>query len=430
MPLGYSLAFGLGAGSPPNNVSPVGPSTVGTLVFDAEVGAKVKFSWSTDVQKSYSGKESRRSRNSLPRMTFTGDAVLLASNIQDIRSLLAKYAAQGSKFLVGLPWEEATLVADGLFATLYVKSTAVLDWAEPGQRVIVVGADETNAIATIQSVDATSITVNVDVTTIGARGGRVMPAIPVLLDPQQGFARYRPRDVAERWQLVARSAVAGFVGTPAVSAQLALADPVTYGSETQSIVLVSRLVGAAGNGIVVTQTDDAITSGGEMIEDVGAKTLHIKYLGNGTTMTEYSALLASSALVAMTGAYTGTDVVAAGDDAFTARNLTGGVDAGTPQMGLGTSALATHSGHPVFDRAITVPDTASDSLQSMSEILDMGGVLTGIGMSLVADWGRDVTMVKSDPDDWQWLKLFLFTVRGAQRAFWLPSGRSDLTVAP
>ncbi len=300
--LAHALSFPLGG----DLVVGVGPAGAATFVLSLEDGAKITYSWRTEVQKMRDGSERRICSRSCPLMTFDCSAFLISADDRDIRSQLIASASSGAAFLLGLSFEEATLTADASGGDVTVHDMAVLDWAIAGQRVICVGPDDSVAEGVIQAVTSTTITLDTSPGTAGARGGRIMPAHAIYLDPQQGFGRL-PITV-EHWQIKARAAVFGFADS----------------------------------------------------DDMGA----------GATLTTFDGL-------------------------------------------------------NVYDRGLQVEGTAMDSMQSMAEVVDLGGVLTSSGAALVPDWGREVRIESSDAATWQWFKKFVSMVRGKQVAWLLPTWRPD-----
>lgn len=299
-----SLAFALAAAPP---IPGVGPAGAATFALALESGAKVSFEFETDIMKSWNGLEQRVSLLGAPRQYYEASAYLVNADIRDLRGKLVGTSESGSPYLIGLAYEDLTLSADSSGTTVFVSSTSTSDWANnPGQRAVVIGSDGTIASGVIQSSTSGSIVLDVAPGTAGKTGGRIMPAMAVYLDPQQGFARH-PVNV-EHWQIKARAALFGF----------------------------------------------------------------------------------------------------------------GGVD----QMGVGAS-LTTFDGLNVYDRGLNIKEQATDSMLSLSEILDLGGIVTSTGGATVPDWGRDVKMVSTSWADWQWWKRFIYTVRGRQVAFLLPSWRTD-----
>jgi len=149
----------------------------------------------------------------------------------------------------------------------------------------------------------------------------------------------------------------------------------------------------------------------------------VHYEPGVTTMANLAALLVSSSYVILTGAWTGSDTIASGD-AFGGTALSGGTTAAP--VGTGAWVLA-YDGHPVWDRRLENAGTIADSIQAMTEILDMDGVPFAIGTADFPDWGRAVAIESNLQSEWQWFKLFMSTVLGRQRAFWLATWRDDLT---
>jgi hypothetical protein len=66
-------------------------------------------------------------------------------------------------------------------------------------------------------------------------------------------------------------------------------------------------------------------------------------------------------------------------------------------------------------------------MQAMNKLVEsLGAFAVSVGTAAKPDWGRSIVMSRSDPAEWQWFKRFMSTVRGCQRAFWLPTFREDL----
>lgn len=389
--------------------------------FILDENATVTFSWLSGLFKSYSGKERRSSHRDDPVQRYEGSALLTGRQTRATRSRLARAAARGEAFLLGLPYEEMTLRAAASGVVVPVHSTALSDWAVVGMPVVVSHPTLGDATSTIAAVAANSITLTSAPGAAGSMGARIMPAMSVYLDPQQGFARYPTK--FERWNIKARNAVAGFTSA-AVAATLELAD-VTGSGGLDGLRLVARTAGADGN-VPITQSDDALTSGGEIVEDVDAGTLHIKYSGGATTVSEYIALVnGGSSLVYIAGtAADGAAVLPGTFDEFT-HNLSGGADAAPAPVGLGAT-VTEFRGWPVWDRGIAVASTAGDSMQSMSASGDFGGLPWSAGSATVPDWGRAVAMKQPLGGEWQWLKAFMDAVRGRWRSWWLSTYREDL----
>lgn len=296
-------------------IVPVLPPELGILarVVMLEVGASVTFSWATAIHKSLSGKETREATLNSPRQRYEGAAYLLAGDTRDMRAQLAKHAAAGDPFLLGLSYEEITASGDGVLngpdTIIPVASTGFLDWAQVETQVVIVRADGEATYTTITEADSFALHVAGDQRSVAVEGCRIIPLMTIYLDPQQAFSRWPV--TAEQWQVRAMAASFGW-GTAAV-------------------------------------------------------------MGAGAFVNSYAS-------------------------------------------------------RPIFDRGIVADDVIADSVQSMAEILDFGAVPLGVGSATTPDWGRRIVFRSSDVDDWQWFKAFIATVRGANRAFWLPSYREDLEV--
>ncbi len=404
-----------------DQVSPTGPETVATFALKLETGVSITYSWETDVFKAYDGSERRASTLEDPKQSYQGTALLLDGDSLDVRSQIARYAALGRPFLLGLPFEEVTIPAEADGFTVPVASTDLLDWALPGQRVIVFQSDGDYQDAVIQAVGSDEIDLNVAPAFVA--GGRVQPAVAVLLEPQQGFARY-PNN-AEAWQINARAATFGFTAA-AIPAQVSLDSPLTASGLWGGIFIRAKTAGADGNDITIAFNDDAIEE--VVVVDDGTGPVTVRFLPGVTTVGEIHIALATfSTLVKMVGvdASNQDGVLESVDDEFAATPLTGGADSAPGEMGIGAE-LAMYGTRIIFDRYSSNEGTASDSVQAMSEVVDMGGVPFGVGSATIPDWGRQVLLESSSIAEWQWLKLFLATVRGRHRAFLLPTWREDL----
>ncbi len=423
-------------GDPPPGVPPtLGGVATFALVLDA---LKVTLAWETGMGKWWDGREARSNQSEDPAMRFNGEAVLVDGDLRALRGRLARYAALGRTFLLGLPYEELTLSDNATGTTVYVDpaSMALVDWALPGVRVIIQHLAYGSWEGVIQSAAGGAIVVHDGIGdgpgNVGDRYARIMPAVPIYLEAQQGFLRYPnhitatsedSRDSAEKWQLRARCAVAG-VTSATVPATLALTTASGYldGARFQA-----RTPGAAGNSIVVTITNDAATAAGEFSEDTGLLTAHAKYYGaTGTTVDAFAALInSSSTLIKMLGAWQGADLLQATDDVLGPSNLAGGAD-GTPvEAGVGAT-LTTYRDRIIWDRGIVVKENAQDSMQSLTEVKDMGGLpYTGQTASVV-DWGRHFEVTGDLGEPFQFVKKFLYTVKGKWKSWWLPTSRADL----
>src|SRR5213596_1144228 len=112
-------------GSEPDVIPAIGPSLVDTFVLDLESGLTVTLEYQTDVFKSYDGREKRAAVLDYPRRKFRGSALLIGSaSVRKTRTLLARQAAQGATFGLGLPFEGLLLTADSVGSTLSVATLA------------------------------------------------------------------------------------------------------------------------------------------------------------------------------------------------------------------------------------------------------------------------------------------------------------------
>lgn len=186
-----------------------GADGAATFVLSLQ-GASMVNAWSTDIIRSYSGKEQRISLNGPPKRSFEGSAFLLDASSRDIRGALMRAAATGATFLLALPFEELSFSADSSAQTVFVTSTLACDWVQVGQRVVAIGPDATTATAVVQSSTSTTIKLDVVLGTVGRRGGIIMPLVQVLLESAQGFARYATR--VDTWAIRAQANVYGWCG--------------------------------------------------------------------------------------------------------------------------------------------------------------------------------------------------------------------------
>jgi hypothetical protein len=268
--------YGGGSGA----LSGYGAAGAATFVLSLEPGTSVTYAWSTDVYRSYSGNEQRSSPFPSPKQRFEGVAFLVDSSSRDARGTLQRAAAAGSTFLLAVPYEEVAIVTDTNSATvavLNVGSTAGLDWALPTQRVIVLGGDGTVAYAVIQSVASTTISVIVTtasgsllftpIGTPGLTGGRVMPLVQVLLDPQQGFARH-PVTVDE-WSIRCAANVFGWTGADSMGLGAQLYTYTNGGPQVQSRITDADLLVWDRPNLIDGTAEDSMLSGAETL-DMGA----------------------------------------------------------------------------------------------------------------------------------------------------------------
>jgi hypothetical protein len=401
----------------PTVVGASGPATAATFVFRL-ADLKIRMSWATDVFKAYSGVEQRRQPDDLPRQTLSGRAWVQYSDLLVSRGALARYAAQNKPFLLGLPHEALPLTGATSGAVVPVPTTTYIDWAVAGQRAIVTDGT-TNVLGVVQSAAGASITL--DVSPALARG-YIMPAVPVFLDAQLGFTRYQKIGSLESWQISGREQQFGYESGSSIPAVKALSG-VTGGYLT-GMIAVFRTPGTIGNGSSLQlQAGSALNQGTLIVTGTNAYLFQFK---NGVTqILDLLTALAASNLY-LIGAFSGpiTSTLRTGADEFGPATLTGGVDKNWGTMGNGAT-VTTYLSRPVWDRGLEVGD--SDSIHSMTELLDLGGVPALFQAAAVPDWGRAVRKSDMDIREWQWLKAFQVAVRGRQRAFWLPTMRADLS---
>lgn len=289
-------------------VGPYGPTTAATLILDLN-GAKVSFEWATDVVKTWSGREQRIATLGSPKVKISGVALLVDGDDRSVRAKLMQFAAKGSAFLLGLPYEELTVSAAVAGTTVSVYATTLADWLQPGQRAIVYDVNNVATVVTVQSSGSTSVVVDPAVT--AKPGARIMPAVAVYLQPTQGLGRHLVN--LTEWHIDAQAAEFGYAG-----------------------------VETMGVGMTLTQWTDP----------VDAYTYYV----------------------------------------WTWRDL---------------------------------DDQAEDSMQSLAEIIDLGGKPLGVGSANEPDWGRQVQL-SGDRYAWQALKAFLYATRGRQVSFLLPTWRPDM----
>jgi hypothetical protein len=183
-------------------VAGIGSAGAATFALDVEAGATVRYQWQTDVLKAWDGLEQRISLLAKPRQSFMFASVLTDAQQRAVLGTLAADAHEAPVFLLGLAFEALT-VASSDADTINVHTLALCDWAEPGQRIVVVHPDGvTTGEAVVQSAAGVAIEVDANLTAVAVDGARVMPAMGVFLDADQAVDRYRTR--ASRWDLSAR----------------------------------------------------------------------------------------------------------------------------------------------------------------------------------------------------------------------------------
>lgn len=90
------------------------------------------------------------------------------------------------------------------------------------------------------------------------------------------------------------------------------------------------------------------------------------------------------------------------------------------------ATITTHDSMPVWVAGIGVTDAASQRIASGVRLLDSGGSVGQMAAFGKADWLRPFELNSSRRSDWQYLKLFLDTIKGRRVPFLLPTGRPDL----
>lgn len=430
-PRGFSI-FSYWDGHFPEGVKPrviyaPAPHGVATLSLIQESGLKLTLEWKTDVAKFRDGSEKRASLRDYPLERYDGGVTMVDDEVTKWRSTIMRTIHTGAPFQLALPYDDLTLRAPATATIAYVYTTTKSDWINYGQRVLVVSPEETTVEGVIQSWTSDSITLYVtsgNLVTVGAIGGRVMPLRTVFLEGQQGFARYpNPDTSVEAWQVRA-TALRGGYQTSGVAAELACETLFASGN-LDGLTFYAKSLGTDGNNITIETTADALTDGGELVEDVDAQTVHLKFSGSGTTLRQFVDLAKSSDIVGIEGDYDQSLTMQDGDDEISATNLAGGVDAGVTEIGQGVSVTA-YRDKPIWDRQIRVDGTASDSVQALTEITQYVGVPSNFGTATRPDWGRQVSILRNSRDEYQWLRRFLHLVKGRWKSWWLPTYRADL----
>lgn len=268
---------------PALKVAPVAPAIPGvgtlgaaTFVLSLSDGLRVVYSWPTDVFRSYSGREQRSSpADARPRIRIEGTAFMLDAKDRDMRGTLMRAASQGSTFTLALPFEAQVLASDSVGTTCNVVSTAQCDWAQPGQRCIVIARDASStALGIIQSATATTIAIAVVDSTghvtsstlgnTGLAGGQIMPLLQVVLDPVQGFARY-PAAVG-LWNIRATAVAFGWAGTDSMGIGTSITTFTQQASiPVASLVDADLLIWDRINEVTGTATETAM-SGAELVD--------------------------------------------------------------------------------------------------------------------------------------------------------------------
>ena len=411
----------------PDRIRPTGGEGAATFVSHLESGVQVRLEWSTNVFKARDGSERRSSRVGAPRQSYAGEAFLVGSDVTRIRGYIQRFAARGATFMLGVAHEGATLLEDADFSAVLAVNTGDLDWAVPGQQVVVVDEDG-HAVQFGVVQDASPTTLTVDIETTATRGCDVVPLLPVLLDPQQGFARFPLEDGdVERWSLQALGKGFGY-RSGNIPARLALG-PLAVSDTLDDVFFYARSAGAAANGIdielvgnsVLDINIEVLVTGGEV------SGILIHFIPDTSTAGDlFDAVTLQQDTIAMIGSWD-PDAVLTLDDELSGE-LAGGADEAPAPVGVGAT-LTEYLDRPVFDRGVDVDEAADDSVHSLAEILAVGESPTSFGAATTADYGRQLAITRTDTGEWQWLKKFLWAVRGRWKAWWFPTYRRDLEPA-
>jgi len=197
------MAFQQGAFQDPGfqiTTQPVGDAGAATFAINVEAGARVTYGWKTDVLTSLAGLEQRAATRNRPRQRYEFSTLLSDAQHRRVLSVLAGNAAAAPLFLLGIAFEDLTVVSSTA-GSITVSSLVLCDWAVPGQRMIVVAPWGEIGEAVVQSTIGSTIAVNADLTAVAVEGARAMPAMGVFLDPDQALGRHRCN--LGRWDLVA-----------------------------------------------------------------------------------------------------------------------------------------------------------------------------------------------------------------------------------
>jgi hypothetical protein len=99
--------------------------------------------------------------------------------------------------------------------------------------------------------------------------------------------------------------------------------------------------------------------------------------------------------------------------------------AGVDTMGTGAT-VTTFDSLPVYTERNDIDDQADNAIYTLGMIIDAGALPIAAGGASVIDEGRRIRLSSSSPAIWQWLKAFLFTVRGRFSTFLRPTWQPDL----
>jgi hypothetical protein len=394
-----------------------GDAGVATLVLALENGFTVQHSWKTDISKFRSGIEQRRSRNDMDRESYSGAAFLLNDSPRDVRAMLARYSSAGSVFLLGLP-HEALVLRDASSSTtvpVFSSALALCDWAVRGQRVVVAHEDEDGDLeyvnAVVQSATSDTIELDVAIGTLGVVGAGIMPAKAIYLEPQQDFDRGES-DV-ETWNIRARYAKPLDFAPTLASLELT--------GKLSGLTAIAREFGLVGNTRTIEIIDDVGVGAAGILTQPAGFTQWL-FEPDVSTVADFIAALSASSYIRITGT---PDTPAATLDS--SDNFIDVLAGGTATGAVGTGAtIEEYEDFPVWDREIIADGAVADGVQSMTQIIDHDGIPYALGTADQPDWYRAVVLAAGDREDWQWFKLFMSTVRGKQKKFWLATWREDL----
>lgn len=400
-----------------------GPGGAATFALDLEDGYSITWRWPTSIIKTRSGKEQRASRNDRAKESYEGRAYLFGQRAVDTRAVLARSAAQGSAFLLGLPHEALSMRLASSGTTVYVHTTE-RDWMNPGQRAVCVWRDpddpetvETQDV-TIQSTTADTITVDTAPGNAGQLGAEIMPAMAVYLEPEQAFPRWRTR--AESWQFQARAALFDF----AMTLHSLDLGPVTAAAGLENATVTAK-TNLAADIVFKLVNEPSVAATGELSEEEIAGQIWVvfAYLENVTTIGDMVTALQASTYVVLSGATNLAETLTVADESLDAYVLSGGATQGPVGTGV---TVETYASHPVWTFDLDNDGEIIDSIHALTEVIDHGGVPYAVGSADQADWGRTVIASGELGADFQWLKLFMATIKGPAKAFWLSTRRDDL----
>lgn len=411
---------------PAGTVIPSIPQGAGAFLLVLESGTVVTYEFTGSLFKAKSGVERRTSTGELPNVSFDSKALLLGERAISNRARIARYAALGKHFLLGLPFEEMIITVDSPSYQIQLDAQQIgwCDWANPGQRVIIEEDDGDAMDATIQDADATTITIDKELGTLSRKNSRVMPAIGLFLDPSQTFTRYTNPETVEAWTIKGKAMVYDFAGSEAVASFLSLDPPQTNSGVLDGLQFVATTPGIAGDDIRVRMRDNALTAPGDYIE--AGDDVTVDFTGGETTVQQFIDLVNNAGgIVRVVGDPIDPNAfLQNGDDEFAYAPLDGGRDS-IGYVGRGAT-VATYWFKPVWNRRIVADTTVDDQVQSLAQIIQLGPIPFTQSDAQRSDWGRGVFYRRNSIPEWQWLKKFMYTVKGSWKTFWLPSWRADL----